>query len=89
MTVEQRLTALEEQVSFLMKNRPGRRLRPIVVSEPHQCGLDPSRDSASCADASLWRKSNGCKGDACLSVSAQYYKDYRAKKKEFNGKDQD
>lgn len=89
MTVEQRLTALEEQVAFLMKNRPGRKLRPIIISEPHQCGLDPSRDSASCADASLWRKSNGCKGDACQFVSAQYYKEYRARKRESGGKAQD
>lgn len=89
MTVEQRLTALEEQVAFLMKSRPGRRLKPIIVSEPHQCGLDPSRDSASCADASLWRKSNGCRGDACQAVYSLYYKEYRAKKKESDGKNQD
>lgn len=79
-SLDQRVTALEEQVDLLLKSRPGRQLRPIVVSERHVCGIDPSRDSSTCADASLWRRSKGCKGDACVEVSSQYYKNYRSKK---------
>lgn len=79
--LDQRVAALEEQVGLLLKGRPGRQLKPIVASEEHVCGLDPTRDSSTCADASLWRRSKGCKGDACMTVSSQYYKDYRASKR--------
>lgn len=77
----QRVTALEEQVSLLLKGRPGRQLRPIVCSEQHVCGLSPDRDSATCEDASLWRRSKGCKGDGCVAISSQYYKDYRSNRR--------
>jgi hypothetical protein len=79
--IEQRVSTLEKQVDLLLKGRPGRQLKPIVVSEAHVCGIDPERDSTTCEDASLWRRSKGCKGDACMGISSQYYKDYRAKKR--------
>lgn len=85
--IELRVSALEEQVGLLLKSRPGRQLRPIVASEPHVCGLDPSRDSSTCPEASIWRRSKGCKGDACVAVSSQYYKDYRASKKVSSGEE--
>lgn len=84
--LDQRVTALEEQVTFLLKSRPGRQLKPIVVSEAGICGIDPERDSHNCPDSSLWRRSKGCKGYSCLQISSQYYKDYRKKKKS-DGKD--
>ena len=83
--VEIRLTALEEQVQLLLKGRPGRHLKPIVVHEAHVCGVDPSRDSTICEDASLWRRSKGCEGDACKAISSQYYKDYRANRRKGPG----
>lgn len=83
--LEQRVTALEEQVELLLKGRPGRQLRPIVCSQEGVCGIDPDRDSASCEDASLWRKSKGCKGTACQAISSEYYRNYRAAKKQDQG----
>lgn len=77
-----RLAAVEEQVGFLLKGRPGRKYLPIVASEEHVCGVDPSRDSKKCKDASLWRRNKGCKGDACVAVSTKYYQDYRKNKRE-------
>ena len=80
--LEQRVVALEEQVELLLKGRPGRQLRPIVCSQEGVCGIDPDRDSATCEDASLWRKSKGCKGTACSNLSSEYYRNYRASKKD-------
>lgn len=79
---EARLAALEEQVVFLLKGRPGRKYLPIVKSEEHVCGVDPSRDSKKCPDASLWRRNKGCLGDACVAMSTKYYQNYRKRKKE-------
>lgn len=84
---EQRITLLEEQVAFLLKSRPGRQLKPIVVSEAHVCGVDPARDSTTCEDASLWRRSKGCKGDGCVEISSTYYREYRANKKKDDGEE--
>lgn len=75
-----RLAALEEQVNFLLKGRPGRRYLPITVSKEHTCGVDPLRNSAECPDASLWRRNKGCKGDACVAASTEYYQNYRKAK---------
>lgn len=79
--LSQRVTALEEQVTLLLKARPGRQLRPVLVSEDGVCGIDPTRDSSDCEDASLWRRSKGCKGESCVTISSEYYKSYRAKRK--------
>ncbi len=76
-----RLAAVEEQVSFLLKGRPGRKYLPILKSEDHVCGVDPERDSTACKDASLWRRNKGCKGDACVATSTEYYRNYRKDKK--------
>ena len=63
--------------------RPGRKPKPIVVSEEHVCGIDPERDSSTCQDASLYRHQKGCKGDQCVAITTAYYDRYRkaAKKK--------
>lgn len=79
--LETRLTAVEEKVGFLMKERPGRKYLPVVAKEKGVCGVDPSRDSKTCQDASLWRRNNGCLGDACVAESTKYYKNYREKNK--------
>lgn len=76
--IHARLAAVEEQVSFLLKGRPGRKYLPITTSEDHVCGVDPERDPTTCEDASLWRRNKGCKGDACVAKSTLYYQNYRA-----------
>jgi len=79
--LEGRISVVEEQVDHLLKGRPGRRLQPIIRSEHGVCGIDPERDSASCPDASLWRRAKGCQGDACVVIASEYYRNYRAKKR--------
>ena len=66
--------ALAERVTALENARPGRKRRLLLVSEKGVCGLDPSRDSSGCPDASLYRRNQGCKGNACMIVSANHYK---------------
>lgn len=73
------LLNLKARVESLEKERPGRKPLPIVVSEEHVCGVDPDRDSATCPDASLYRRQKGCKGDRCVSISQEYYGARRAK----------
>jgi hypothetical protein len=77
-----RLTAVEEQIKFLLKGRPGRKYLPVLVSEEGVCGVDPSCDSETCENASLWRRNQGCQGKACMKVSSEYYKNYRKAKNE-------
>jgi hypothetical protein len=77
--IEARLTSLEERVEFLEGGRSGRKPRPVVVSEKGVCGLDPSRDSASCPEASIYRRQRGCLGTACRRKYDEYYANYRAK----------
>lgn len=68
---------LEARVATLEGGRPGRKPKPIVVSEEHVCGIDPDRDSATCPDASLYRHQKGCRGDKCLRINVEYYDKYR------------
>lgn len=75
--VKARLISLEERVAHLEKERPGRKPRPILVSEEHVCGLDPERDSATCPDATVYRRQKGCRGDACVKKAVNYYGEYR------------
>jgi hypothetical protein len=72
-----RLASLEERVATLEGGRPGRKPKPIVVSEEHVCGIDPDRDSETCPDASLYRHQKGCKGDRCSQINVEYYEKYR------------
>jgi hypothetical protein len=74
------ITNLTVRVETLEKERPGRKPLPVVVSEEHVCGVDPSRDSATCPDASLYRRQQKCKGDRCVSISQEYYAERRATK---------
>ena len=75
--VEARLISLEERVAHLEMERPGRRRKPIVVSEEGVCGLVPERDSASCHEATVYRRQQGCRGTACELKAKQYYAAYR------------
>lgn len=80
-TIEQRLEALEQRVASLEKERPGRRLKPNVTSQPGVCGINPDCDSKDCADASIYRYQQGCLGEKCVKINRDYYADYRAKRK--------
>lgn len=80
-SMEERVSALEQRVSFLEKERPGRRMRPNVTSQSGVCGIDPSCDSKTCPDASIYRYQQGCQGDRCTEINRAYYADYRAKKR--------
>jgi len=79
--VEQ-VEALQEQVEQLKASRPGRRAKKIVVSERGVCGVDPTRDAATCPDASLYRRQLGCLGTACVGLASEYYRNYRSKNKD-------
>lgn len=81
MSTEARIARLEARVATLESGRPGRKPRPIVISEEHVCGLDPERDSETCPDASLYRHQKGCKGDRCEAIHTEYYENYRRKQK--------
>jgi hypothetical protein len=72
-------TQLEKRVEALEKHRSGRKGRPILVSEVGVCGLDPERNSTLCPDATLYRRNQGCQGEACLKKASKYYSDRRAK----------
>lgn len=74
---EARFASLEKRVAFLEGKRPGRKPKPIVVSEDGVCGVDPARDSTTCPDASLYRRQKGCQGTACKQLSHDYYSEYR------------
>ena len=79
LSLEQRVVALETKVELLEKERPGRRVKPNVISQEGVCGLDPTRNSAECTDASIYRYQQGCRGDCCDTINTTYYKKYRAK----------
>jgi hypothetical protein len=76
--LEARVSSLEERLAAVEAGRPGRKARPILVSIEGVCGIDPHRDSATCPDASVYRKQKGCKGTRCSEISAEYYAAYRA-----------
>lgn len=80
-SIEDRITALEKRVEFLEKERPGRRMKPNVVSQAGVCGIDPGQDSATCANASIYRYQQGCRGTACVTIHRDYYTEYRAKRR--------
>ena len=72
-----RIKALEQHVDTLLGGRPGRKKIPVTHSERGVCGIDPNIDSASCPHASVYRRQQGCMGDACMRASSEYYKEYR------------
>lgn len=80
-TLEERVGALERRVEFLEKERPGRKMRPNITSQTGVCGLEPGRDSATCADASIYRYQQGCLGEKCVKINREYYAEYREKRK--------
>jgi hypothetical protein len=80
--LHRRITALEQQVEQLQSNRPGRKRVPIVVSSRGVCGIDPDRNSERCPDATVYRRQQGCMGEACMKVSSEYYKKIRSERQD-------
>lgn len=76
--LEHRIRRMEDQIEALQSSRPGRKKLPIVVSHEGLCGVDPDSNSATCPHASVYRRQQGCMGDACLRASSEYYREYRA-----------
>ena len=74
---EMRIRSLEEEVEGLKGARPGRKKKPILVSHDNICGVEPDSDSAYCSYASVYRRQQGCMGEACKRASSEYYRDYR------------
>jgi hypothetical protein len=72
-----RMMQLEARVDALEKGRPGRKRKPIVVSQEGVCGVDPTRDSTTCPDASLYRRQKGCLGTKCVRLTQEYYSERR------------
>ena len=77
--LEERVAKVEEDIAFLSKTRPGRKPKPIVTSAAGVCGVDPTRDSSTCTDASVYRRQKGCLGEACVALNREYYQGYRQK----------
>ena len=86
-----RRRSLEEQVEYLMfqvglltarvnqmetTRKGGRPAKKLQVSAEGVCGLAPDSDSSICPHATLYRRRQGCQGDACVRVSADYYQNY-------------
>jgi len=80
--VEARLSTLEAKVEALESGRSGRKALPILVKAEGICGVDPAGDSAICPHASLYRRQQGCLGNACKDKSSQYYARYRSLNKQ-------
>lgn len=80
-SAEDRISSLEQRVAFLEKERPGRKMKPNIVSEAGVCGINPGIDSATCPDASIYRYQQGCQGTSCVGINRDYYAAYRAKQK--------
>jgi hypothetical protein len=59
------------------KNKGGRPGKTLLVKAEGVCGLHPDIDSDQCPDASLYRRRQGCGGDACHRASSTYYKKIR------------
>lgn len=71
-----RLALVEERLNRLESARKGGRpAKKIQVKAEHVCGVAPLSDSATCPFASLYRRRQGCMGDACVLASSTYYKD--------------
>lgn len=81
--IETRIATLEARVDYLEKGRSGRKPKPILVSVEGVCGVDPAIDSATCPNASLYRRQQGCMGVACTQKSSEYYANYRAERAAF------
>jgi hypothetical protein len=86
-SAEDRIAALEQRVSLLERERPGRRLRPNVTSQSGVCGINIDCDSKKCPDASIYRYQQGCLGDKCVKINRDYYTAYREKRKQKNNED--
>lgn len=79
--IEARLDAVETEVELIKASRPGKKAKPLVKSEIGVCGLDPTRDSAQCEEATIYRYQKGCRGTRCVEINRQYYQEYREKQR--------
>lgn len=87
-TTEQRLAALEQQTTALVQRvntlegaRPGRKAKPMVsLRVKGVCAIDPTRDSATCPDHSIFRYQKGCHGTACLKEQQDAYERRKTRK---------
>lgn len=71
-----RVAALEARLATLENTRKGGRpSKKILVKAEGVCGVEPAIDSATCPYASLYRRRQGCQGDACMRASSEYYKE--------------
>jgi hypothetical protein len=70
-SLERRLSKMETQ------RKGGRPSKPIIVKTEGICGVEPAIDSATCPYASLYRRRQGCQGDACMKASSDYYKEHK------------
>jgi hypothetical protein len=72
---ERRVIASESRITTLEGERPGRKPVPLVaLRQRGVCAVDPDRDSATCAAASIYRYQQGCHGDACRALQAAAYR---------------
>lgn len=79
--VNDRISALEKRITVLESERPGRKPQPLLaIRQRGICGLDPSRDSATCPEASIYRYQNGCHGDACRAKQHNAYERRKTRK---------
>lgn len=73
------LQDLDTRLAVLEGQRPGRKRKPIVVSQQGTCGVDPALDSTSCPHASIYYRRQGCLGTACVALNKSYYHNRREK----------
>jgi hypothetical protein len=71
---------LRERITLLEKKRPGRKAKPMkALREYNICAIEPSRDSETCPDASIFRYQVGCHGAACRNKQRESYQRRKAR----------
>ena len=80
-SLEARLARVEARLDSLEGGRPGRKPKPIVVSEEHVCGVDPRCDPGHLPRRFAVPPSEASKGDRCIALTTKYYDDYRKSKR--------
>jgi len=80
--IEIRIDIVEKTLAKIQASKPGRKGKPLLTSEIGVCGLDPTCDSATCENATIYRHQQGCRGTACVEINQRYYADYRKARRE-------
>lgn len=73
--MEDRVTVLETQMERVLQTPAVRKRTPRGVCA---LGIEPSE---SCKEASLGKYQSGCHGDACLLKQAEYFREWRERRK--------